>query len=175
MIRTLMAAAAVSGLMLSTALAQDPAQNPAQNPAQDPGSSAAGMSRTDMDVASITSRSSNQWLGSQLMGAHVVGIGDEWIGEVSDMLVDKSGKIDALIVGVGGFLGLGAKEIALPMAVFTVVPANSGTNKSAADQFHLSMTKDELEQHAAFNSKGESSATTGAGSGTMPNAPAPSR
>ena len=36
------------------------------------------------------------------------------IGEVDDVLIDNSGKITAFIVGVGGFLGVGQKDVALP-------------------------------------------------------------
>ena len=36
------------------------------------------------------------------------------IGDIKDVLVDKSGKIVALIVGVGGFLGAGEKDVAVP-------------------------------------------------------------
>jgi hypothetical protein len=36
------------------------------------------------------------------------------IGDIKDVLVDKSGKIATLIVGVGGFLGAGEKDVAVP-------------------------------------------------------------
>jgi sporulation protein YlmC with PRC-barrel domain len=39
---------------------------------------------------------------------------DSKIGEIMDVLVDKSGKATALIVGVGGFLGAGEKDVAVP-------------------------------------------------------------
>jgi sporulation protein YlmC with PRC-barrel domain len=39
---------------------------------------------------------------------------DNKIGEVMDMLVDKSGQVSALIVGVGGFLGVGEKDVVVP-------------------------------------------------------------
>ena len=39
--------------------------------------------------------------------------GDNKIGEIMDVLVDKDGKITAFIVGVGGFLGAGEKDVAL--------------------------------------------------------------
>jgi sporulation protein YlmC with PRC-barrel domain len=39
---------------------------------------------------------------------------DAKIGEVMDVLVDRDGKIAALIVGVGGFLGMGEKDVAVP-------------------------------------------------------------
>ena len=40
--------------------------------------------------------------------------GDNKIGEIMDVLVDKDGKIATLIVGVGGFLGVGEKDVAVP-------------------------------------------------------------
>ena len=40
--------------------------------------------------------------------------GDNKIGEIMDVLVDREGKITALIVGVGGFLGMGEKDVAIP-------------------------------------------------------------
>jgi sporulation protein YlmC with PRC-barrel domain len=39
--------------------------------------------------------------------------GDNKIGEIMDVLVDREGKIHALIVGVGGFLGAGEKDVAV--------------------------------------------------------------
>jgi sporulation protein YlmC with PRC-barrel domain len=39
---------------------------------------------------------------------------DSKIGEIMDVLVDRDGKVVALIVGVGGFLGMGEKDIAVP-------------------------------------------------------------
>jgi len=39
---------------------------------------------------------------------------DNKIGEIMDVLVDKEGKINGLIVGVGGFLGIGEKDVAIP-------------------------------------------------------------
>jgi sporulation protein YlmC with PRC-barrel domain len=144
MIRTLMAAAAVSGLMLSAALAQT-----SSNPNQ--GASA----------QAISQQSPNQWLGSKLMGTDVIGPNNEQIGDVSDVLIDKSGRIDALVVGVGGFLGIGTKDVALPMSSFSVVPANSQGNNTSSDQLRLSMTKDQLQQHAEFKTLADT--TTGSG------------
>ena len=39
---------------------------------------------------------------------------DAKIGEIMDVLVDHDGKVTALIVGVGGFLGMGEKDVAVP-------------------------------------------------------------
>src|SRR5438105_5996708 len=39
---------------------------------------------------------------------------DNKIGDIKDVLIDKSGQIKALIVGVGGFVGMGEKDVAVP-------------------------------------------------------------
>jgi sporulation protein YlmC with PRC-barrel domain len=38
------------------------------------------------------------------------------VGKIDDVLIDKTGKITALMVGVGGFLGIGEKDVAMPFA-----------------------------------------------------------
>jgi sporulation protein YlmC with PRC-barrel domain len=48
------------------------------------------------------------------------------VGAVSDVLVDGQGKVTALIVGVGGLLGAGEKDIAIP---FDSVRLNTENNK----------------------------------------------
>ena len=60
------------------------------------------------------------------------------IGQIMDVLVDKSGKISALIIGIGGFLDAGEKDVAVP---FEEVQATTKNNK-----VHLVMnaTKDAL-------------------------------
>jgi hypothetical protein len=40
---------------------------------------------------------------------------DKKIGEISDAIVDKEGKIVAFVIGVGGFLGMGEKDVAVPL------------------------------------------------------------
>jgi sporulation protein YlmC with PRC-barrel domain len=51
---------------------------------------------------------------------------DKKIGTVKDVLVDKAGKITALIVGVGGFLSVGEKDVAVP---FDAVQMTNKNNK----------------------------------------------
>jgi len=74
------------------------------------------------------------------------------IGQISDVLVDKSGKISTLIIGVGGFLGAGEKDVAVP---FEEVKATTKDNK-----VHLVMntTKDALKSAPRF--KYDSTTTT---------------
>ena len=76
----------------------------------------------------------------------MVGAKDEKIGDVSDILFAKDGKILAYVVGVGGFLGIGAKDVAIDPASFQLVPG-----KDASDyKLRLSMTKDELKAAPTF-------------------------
>jgi sporulation protein YlmC with PRC-barrel domain len=52
--------------------------------------------------------------GSQLMGIDVYGADNQKIGDIDEVLVDRQGKIHGLVVGVGGFLGIGQKDVAIP-------------------------------------------------------------
>jgi sporulation protein YlmC with PRC-barrel domain len=47
------------------------------------------------------------------------------IGEVMDVLLDKSGKVTSVIVGVGGFLGAGEKDVAVPFDAIQVTNKNN--------------------------------------------------
>jgi len=71
--------------------------------------------------------------------------GDNKIGEIMDVLVDREGKVTALIVGVGGFLGMGEKDVAVP---FKAVQLTSKDN----NKFYLVMnaTKDALKAAKGF-------------------------
>ena len=41
---------------------------------------------------------------------------DNKIGDVDDVLIDKEGRVTAMIIGVGGFLGMGEKDVAAPFS-----------------------------------------------------------
>lgn len=54
-------------------------------------------------------------LVSDIMGVLVVGPDGQDIGTVDDLLADREGRVVAVIVGVGGFLGIGDKDVAIPI------------------------------------------------------------
>jgi sporulation protein YlmC with PRC-barrel domain len=54
------------------------------------------------------------WRASKLVGLSVYNDNNESIGSINDLLTDKSGNIKAAVVGVGGFLGMGAHLVAIP-------------------------------------------------------------
>ena len=101
-----------------------------------PGSAA---STADASSAKIVStQSPDQWLASKFKGTDVVGTDDKKIGDVSDILFDKDGKIEAFVVSVGGFLGVGSKDVALAPTAFEVIKGSNGS----ADKLKLAMNKD---------------------------------
>ena len=98
-------------------------------------------------------------LASKLKGADVVGADDKKIGDVSDLLFSKDGKIEAFILSVGGFLGVGAKEVALAPSSVQLTRDNNNNW-----QLKVSMNKDQLAQAPNFEHYKEQRTTTGASS-----------
>ncbi len=180
MLKKLMITTAITGLMIGTAAAQSTPQTPpassppaaatsapsAANPA--PISKSTEMSAPASSAKFINSQRQDQHLASKFRGTDVVGADEAKIGDVSDILFDKDGKIEAYVVGVGGFLGIGAKDVALAPSAFQMVPGDKSKNES--DKLKLSMTKDELKNAATFEPYKAPSATTG--SGTLGSRPA---
>ncbi len=66
------------------------------------------------------------------------------IGEIMDVLVEPSGQINAAIVGVGGFLGAGEKDVAV---AFNAIKATTKDNKV---YLTLNTTKDDLKKAPGF-------------------------
>ena len=154
MTRTLVVLAAVSGLTMSTALAQAPAP---PSPATPPAAATAKPGSSQI----VNSQAKDEWLASKLKGTTVLGSDDQKIGSVVDILLDKSGQVRAFVIGVGGVLGLGAREIAIDLTQFHEVPAANG----GQEQLKVSMTKDQLAQADAFKPL-PSPTTTGAAPGS---------
>lgn len=96
--------------------------------------------------AVVSSQQPSQWLASKFEGTDVVGTDDKKIGDVSDILFDKEGKIEAFVISIGGFLGVGSKEVALPPAAFD---STAGQNPSDV-KLKLAMSKEELQAAAEF-------------------------
>lgn len=164
MTKKLMIGAAVGALMVSGALAQSP--NAPSSPNATPAPPAATNSTPNAAAASgkadfVAAQKPDQWLASKFKGTDVLGADNQKIGDVSDILFDKAGKIDAYIVSVGGFLGVGAKEVALAPASFDVVPADNG----GSPKLKVSMSKDDLKnaQNFARYEPPKPAATTGSG------------
>ena len=55
------------------------------------------------------------WRASKLMGLDVYNEANEKLGDVNELILDKDGKVSAVVIGVGGFLGMGEHDIAVTM------------------------------------------------------------
>lgn len=80
----------------------------ATKPMTTPNPSAAKMDRATLQVTEATAISAED-----LTGTTVYDSADNNVGEVNDVILSKDGKIDAVIIDVGGFLGMGEKPVAL--------------------------------------------------------------
>jgi hypothetical protein len=173
MLKKLMITTAIGGLMIGSAFAQGdkpPSPAPAAKSTEmtQPSSSS---SPAASSAKFVNSQRQDQFLASSFKGTDVIGADDKKIGDVSDILFDKDGKIEAYVVGVGGFLGIGSKDVALAPAAFQVVAGDKSKNES--DKLRLSMTKDQLKEAANFEPYKQPRQTTGAGPGAMRPAGAP--
>lgn len=56
-----------------------------------------------------------QWRASKLMGLNVYNDSNEKLGDINELILNKDGKVSAVVIGVGGFLGMGEHDIAVSM------------------------------------------------------------
>lgn len=124
--------ALASMMLCSTAYAQTSAQPPAASPAAN-------------NQATTDQQKSSQVLASTLIGMKVHnGTGDnaESIGQVTDLVLDRNQKTVNVLVGVGGFLGIGAKDVGIPLEK---VEFNTATRIAV-----VNLSKEQLEQAPAY-------------------------
>jgi sporulation protein YlmC with PRC-barrel domain len=67
-----------------------------------------------MSGSFMTKIETSQMLASELIGTKVISANNESIGDINDVIVDRNGQALAAVVGVGGFLGIGEKDVAVP-------------------------------------------------------------
>ncbi len=139
MIRTLLTTTALATLIVTGAYAQTattPA--PAQTPAVQETAPAAPLPRAEGSLV------------ANIIGEFVYnGTGDnaEKIGDVSDVVFDAGGKAKSVVIGVGGFLGIGAKNVAFDYDKL------QWTEKNGDRWLVARTTKDELTAQPEFDSK----------------------
>ena len=77
----------------------------------------------ELEQGFVVRQGPDQILGSNLMNADVIGATGENIGNVDDVLLDDQGRVLAIVVGVGGFLGIGQRDVAIPVDALNFVTA----------------------------------------------------
>jgi len=158
MLKTLMITTAVSGLMIGAAAAQTPQpQQPASPPA-----ATGGAPGTSGGAAIINSQGPGQWLSSSLIGVDVLGPDNEKVGDIADILFDQNGNVVGYIVGIGGVLGMGTKNVALAPSSLQMVPSSgmgrttTGSGAPAGGEgmkLKTNMSKDQLKAANTFESR----------------------
>jgi hypothetical protein len=88
------------------------------------------------------------FLASAIIGGNVYSPSNESVGDVNDLVIKPTGEIEAVVVGVGGFVGIGEKNVAIALNRFTMEP----TPDLASTKLVLNATKEELEAAPAFKS-----------------------
>jgi sporulation protein YlmC with PRC-barrel domain len=78
----------------------------------------AGAKKTQMKTASdidyVTRQKPSEWSAQALIGRDVVNREGEDLGEINNVIINESGEVVAIKIGVGGFLGLGEKDVGVP-------------------------------------------------------------
>jgi sporulation protein YlmC with PRC-barrel domain len=94
-----------SALLATVAFAQSPT-TPSESTKMAPAPAAA---------SDMSSSYQGNWRASKMVGLSVYNDSNESIGSINDLLTDKSGNIKAVVIGVGGFLGIGEHLVAVPL------------------------------------------------------------
>lgn len=107
------------GLLASTMLVPAFAQNnpPASTtPSAPPPSAQPSTPPAKSSSATVAPKAhGDMWRASKLIGLNVYNDQNEKLGDISEVLLDKSGKVDGIVIGVGGFLGMGKHDILVQM------------------------------------------------------------
>jgi hypothetical protein len=123
-------------------------------------------STTASDANFISTQQSTDWRGSKLIGATIYGSDNASIGEVNDLVLASDGKVNGVVIGVGGFLGVGAKNVAVP---FDKLNVTRKPNSATIDKITVAFSKDELKNAPTFAFfEPEKSTTTGSAAPERP-------
>ena len=184
MLKKLSLSAALAALMAAGALAQSttpedaakpgqpatppaataPATPPAATaPAPDSGTASTTTTTKTESINFKSAMGQNEMLTSKLKGMKVRNSAGENLGDLNDIVLDDSGKASVAIVGVGGFLGLGEKDVGVPFGSLTFADANDGTRVARLDT-----TKDALKSAPTFVYKDDTPAKTTTTTTTAP-------
>ena len=129
-------ASAVMLMSCSLALAQT---TPAPAPQAPP------VARTQDGQPMWYSHQADEMRASKLIGTNVLNAANETVGSINEIVLGKDGRVAAVIIGVGGFLGIGEREVAV----------NFNSIRKARDQNNnlvltMDATKDSLKAAPAW-------------------------
>ena len=83
---------------------------------------------------SAAAQTQGTWRTSKMISLNVYNNNNEKIGDINELITDSSSKIDAVVIGVGGFLGMGERNVGLPWSQLKFVmeprPANAASSST---------------------------------------------
>lgn len=135
-----------------TATSPAPADQTAQAPATSTPAAPAANGTTDrmqtgaIDRSTLTNLPEDKMTAEELVGTTVYGAEDANVGEIGDVLLSQDGKIDAYIIDVGGFLGMGEKEVAIGSDNLSFM-----TDADGNKYLYTTFTKEQLEAQPAYD------------------------
>lgn len=144
-------------LLIATTLASVLAASAAVAQTQAP----APQTRSTPSAQAAPVPASGQWRASKLIGVDVYNEQNEKLGEINELIVNRSGQIAGAVIGVGGFLGMGEHDVMVSMDKLKFSnesgKTTTGTEKSDRndkqwypDRAVLSANKDQLKQMPQF-------------------------
>jgi sporulation protein YlmC with PRC-barrel domain len=77
-------------------------------------------------VSFVTQQAANEWLARVFIGQAVHNAAGETVGDVNDLVFDRKGRINSVILGVGGFLSMGEKSVGVPFSALTFNVGKNG-------------------------------------------------
>jgi sporulation protein YlmC with PRC-barrel domain len=96
---------------------------------------------------------SAMWRSSKLIGLDVYNEQNENLGEINEILLDKSGKVAGVVIGVGGFLGMGERDIMVEMSKLKFV--DEPVRTSAGDRTTTTGAGDRAERKTTYARTGD--------------------
>jgi sporulation protein YlmC with PRC-barrel domain len=110
-------------------------------------------------AASAPVSAAGQWRASKLVGVNIYNEQNDKIGEVDDVIVNSSGKVDGVVVSVGGFLGMGEHDVMMKLdqikfankaGTTTTGSTSSDSKQWYPDRGTVNATKDQLKAMPQF-------------------------
>ena len=99
-----------------------------------------------VEAKTVPQQTMSQVLVSKLIGAEVMSPAKQKVGKIEYLVMNKDGRVEAAVIGVGGFLGIDRKDVALS---FDSLAVNYGP-KNDIQSVTANVTKDSLKAAPAY-------------------------
>ena len=101
----------------------------------------------------VTRQKPTDWSAQALIGRTVTNENDETLGDINNVIVNEKGKVVAVTIGVGGFLGLGEKDVGVPFNALKFETAGEAAKNSEFAPEATSKETAKADQASRFNSE----------------------